>query len=87
MQTKSYFLVSPEKIEVSFLRKCFYTEDLPEVIDECELEELVVNTFQKSHFIIYTNIYPNQKLILGKRVGDTFSLPNIPNTYKILRIH
>lgn len=87
LQTKSYFLISPEKVEVSFLRKCFYKEDLFEVVDECELEVSIINTCQKSHFIIYTSIYPHQKSILGKRVGDTFSLPNIPNTYKILRIH
>ena len=87
IQTKSYFLISPEKIEVAFLRKCFFDKDLPEVIDECEIEVLVTDTSQKSHFIIYTRIYPNHKALLGKRVGDTFVLPNIPYTYKILRIH
>lgn len=87
IQTKSYFLISPEKLEVAFLRKCFFDKDLPEVIDECEIEVLVIDTCQKSNFIIYTKIYPNHKKILGKRVGDTFVLPNIPYTYKILRIH
>lgn len=87
IQTKSYFLISPDKIEVSFLRKCFFDKDLPEVVDECEIEVLVTDTCQKSHFIIYKRVFPNHEKILGKRVGETFTLPNIPYTYKIIRIH
>ena len=88
IETKSHFLVSPEKIEATFLRGNFFCkEDLPEIIDECEIDVLVLNTNQKSHFIIYTRIYPIHKALIGKRVGDTFVLPNISNTYKILRIY
>ena len=88
IETKSHFLVSPEKIEATFLRGNFFCkEDLPEITDECEVDVLVLNTNQKSHFIIYTRIYPIHKALIGKRVGDTFVLPNISNTYKILRIY
>ena len=88
IETKSHFLISPEKIEATFLRGNFFCkEDLPEVVDECEIDVLVINTNQKSHFIIYTRIYPMHKSLIGKRVGDTFKLATIPNTYKILRIY
>lgn len=88
IETPSHFYVSPQKIEACFLRESFYCkQDLPQIIDECEIDVLLIEQNKKSHFIIYTRIYLAQKALIGKRVGDTFTLPNIPHTYKILRIY
>lgn len=60
---------------------------LKEVEDNCTIDVLVIEKNSKSTFVINTAKYPNQKAILGKKIGDTFTLPNIPVTYRIDKIY
>ena len=61
--------------------------ELAEVVDGCMMDVFVLEQSKKSKFIINIAKYPNQKAIIGKKAGETFTLPNIPLTYRIEKIY
>lgn len=86
VHTREGFYVYEDKIEASFLRK-IGTDELERVKDYCEIDVLILESGRSSHIIVYSNVYPSHKHIIGLKKGDTFTLPNISSSYKILKIY
>ncbi len=57
------------------------------VEDNCTIEVFVLEKSVESKLVIDTAKYPTQKAILGKKVGETFTLPKISLTYLIDKIY
>ena len=57
-----------------------------EVVDNCMIDVFLVEEKKKCQMQISISERPFQEPILGKKVGDTFTLPNVPVTYRIERI-
>ena len=53
------------------------------VTDHCQIEVYILEEKKTSIVTIDTSKFKNQHLIIGKQVGDTYRLPNIPLTYRI----
>jgi hypothetical protein len=57
------------------------------VIDGCKLDAFIVEQNRKTSFEINVTFRPMQCAMIGLCVGDVFKLPNVPLTYKIIRIY
>ncbi len=57
------------------------------VIDGCKLDAFIVEQNRETSFEINVTLRPMQCAMIGLCVGDVFKLPNVPLTYKIIRIY
>ena len=57
------------------------------VIDGCKVDAFIVEQNKKTSFEIDVTLRPMQCAMIGLCVGDVFKLPNVPLTYKIIRIY
>lgn len=65
-----------------------FTEiELEAVENNCMIDVFLLEKNKASKMSISIAERPFQKAILGKKVGDTFTLPNIPVTYRIEKIY
>lgn len=78
--------VYEDKIEADIFRKS-YRRELDAVEDYCLIDVEILESGRKTQIIVYTNVYPLHKNILGLKKGDKFSFPNIAQTYQIQRIY
>ncbi len=60
--------------------------DIEEVVDGCTINAHIIENGKKTSIIVDLIKRPFQKFILGKKVGEDFSFPNIDLTYHIERI-
>ena len=56
------------------------------VIDGCQIKALILETNKDTAVNVDVTLRPFQKALIGKQVGDTFSLPNVSYTYQIKKI-
>ncbi|MBR4013534.1 MAG: hypothetical protein IKJ00_04480 [Clostridia bacterium] len=56
------------------------------VIDGCQIKALILETNKDTSVNVDVTLRPFQKALIGKQVGDTFSLPNVSYTYQIKKI-
>lgn len=57
------------------------------VINDCKVDATIIESNKITTFDINIEKFPNQKAILGKMVGENFTLPNIALTYRIEKIY
>ena len=57
------------------------------VTNNCNVDALILQSNKITTFTINIDKFPNQKTILGKAIGDEFTLPNIDLTYRIDKIY
>ena len=60
--------------------------EISHVIDNCQIKAVILETKKDTTVNVDVALRPFQKSLLGKRGGDTFSLPNVNYTYKIKKI-
>ena len=88
IETVNGIIISPQKIDTSLLFEyTFNQNEILEVSDKRIIDVIVLSTNKKSRLIVYSDIFPSHKEIIGKRVGDIFSLPNVSSKYKIIKIY
>ena len=59
---------------------------LDEVVDHAIVKALILDTKKETTIKIDVSAFPNQKKLLKKHVGETFKLPGVSLTYKIIQI-
>ena len=59
---------------------------ITEVVDGCFVEAYIIEKDKKTGISVDLSVRPFQKSLIGKRVGDIFSLPNVDLTYRIEKI-
>lgn len=57
------------------------------VTSNCKVDALILQNNKITTFTINIDKFPNQKNILGKAIGDEFTLPNVALTYRIEKIY
>ena len=65
------------------------TKKIVEVTEHMLVKAVVLETNKETTMVIDLDRFPNQKNIIGKRIGETFKLSGLSNmfkTYKILEI-
>ena len=59
---------------------------LQEVIDNCKIRACILENEKQTTVVVDIVKRPFQKDLLGKKIGDTFKLPNVDLTYRIVAI-
>lgn len=57
------------------------------VEDQCKIKAYILENKKETTVTVDISLRPFQKELLGKKVGDIFSLPNVGLTYRIDRIY
>jgi hypothetical protein len=57
-----------------------------EVVDGCIIYAHIIENGKKTSIYVDINARPIQKITLGKKIGESFSFPNINLTYLIEKI-
>ena len=56
------------------------------VIDQCQIKAIILETNKDTTVNVDISLRPFQKVLIGKTIGDTFTLPNVKLTYQIKKI-
>lgn len=60
--------------------------ELPHVIDKCQIKAKILESNKDTTIAVDIVNRPFQNILIGKKVGDRFSLPNVKLTYEIKKI-
>ena len=60
--------------------------ELPYVIDKCQIKARILENNNDTTITVDITSRPFQKALIGKKVGERFSLPNVKLTYEIKKI-
>ncbi|MBO5415366.1 MAG: hypothetical protein J6A83_01895 [Clostridia bacterium] len=60
--------------------------EISHVIDRCQIKAKIVETNKDTSVNVDFSLRPFQKVLIGKKVGDIFTLPNVKLTYEIKQI-
>lgn len=69
--------IKNEQIEVVNVEK---------VSNNCIIDAYIIESDKKTSISVDIDMRPNQKFLIGKKIGDIFSFPNINLTYRIEKI-
>ena len=56
------------------------------VVDKCKIKADILESNKETTVIVDLELRPLQKALIGKKIGETFTLPNVNLTYKIKEI-
>lgn len=71
------------KLTISETPKCV---ELTSVVDKCNIQAYILENKKDTTVIVDVDLRPFQKSLIGKTVGDVFTLPNVGLTYRIDKI-
>ncbi len=77
-------LTKSPSLEIAAPQKCV---DKVCVEDKCKIKAYILEDKKETTVKVDISLRPFQKELLGKKVGDVFSLPNVELTYRIDRIY
>lgn len=61
-------------------------EAISMVVDKCKIKADILESNKETTVIVDLELRPFQKALIGKKIGETFTLPNVNLTYKIKEI-
>jgi hypothetical protein len=61
-------------------------EEISHVVDNCQIKARILESNKDTAVNVDISLRPFQKALLGKTIGDTFTLPNVKLTYQIKKI-
>ena len=60
--------------------------EISHVIDNCQIKARILESNKDTSVNVDISLRPFQKALIGKTIGDTFTLPNVKLTYQIKKI-
>jgi hypothetical protein len=60
--------------------------EISHVIDNCQIKAQILESNKDTTVSVDISRRPFQKVLIGKTIGDTFTLPNVKLTYQIKKI-
>jgi len=60
--------------------------EISHVIDNCQIKARILESNKDTAVNVDISLRPFQKALIGKTIGDTFTLPNVKLTYQIKKI-
>ena len=60
--------------------------EISHVVDNCQIKARILESNKDTAVNVDISLRPFQKALIGKTIGDTFTLPNVNLTYQIKKI-